>query len=445
MKKNLFFAAIAALSWAGASAQTVYNWNIRAGLGATSYAGATWGNQRHPASYQGMLERRINRGLGAFVSAEGGAIQSNLPATDPNFRTNFNTFTAGITLNPNNDRIMRYNARVVPTLGVGFGASRFNGVETFSQYIGWTPTASAMGRVQVQLTPNWGIYTGMTYQLPMKKSDASVTTLNGIFNGIFGLSYTFGPSSRENFTPNVFSYVETNEVIPPKSVFVEDPWKDEPKVDSTKMMNDELNALKQKVSAMEGDMSSLRSKAESGSQDAAELKRLQDEVSRLNGELEKAKNQIADLNIRDAAQAAAPAENPRNVGARDVFPGVNKQNYPNYFAYPPASLDGIFSQLKTVTLDMSGESTVRGENRNQLVNIPDLLARYPNLGVVISANASGAGGSNADLALSKKRAVSAEQFFLRNGATSRQVISNYYGSEDPNAGNTMTIEFIKVK
>lgn len=463
MKKLLFSAAIAALSFAGVSAQTVYNWNLRAGLGATSHLGtALDSTQTHPVSYQLQLERRINRGLSAYLSAEGGAIGSIFPAASSefakSFKTNFTTFSAGAILMPNNDRILRYEAAVVPYLGIGIGATNFlakgyvagkpTAVATDTSK--WAFNAAATAGVNFRLTPNWSVYTALTAHLPLDKTFTrtltSSLTYPVVLNGIFGVAYTFGRSSRENYSPNVFSYIETEAVLPSRA-FTIDPFTPEgsPKVDTTKLLNDEMTALKAKVSAMEGEMSSLRTKAEGGSADAAELKRLQDEVTRLNGDLEKAKNQIADLTIQAAQPAVVADHTPRNVGAHDTWPGVNKQNYPNYFAYPPASLDGIFSQLKPITLDMSGESTVRGENKNQLVNLPDLLARYPNLGVVISANATGAGGANADLTLSKKRAVSAEQFFLRNGATSRQVISNYYGSEDPSAGNTVKIEFIKLK
>lgn len=449
MKKIFFFAAFAALGLAGANAQTVYNWNLRAGAGATSIMGTeSDSGQVHPASYQLTLERRINRGLNAYFSVEGGAIGAEFASASTlagkSFRTGFSNFTLGAILTPNNDRIMRYESKLVPYLGVGIGLSSFktgvagNGVASSVDGRGMAFNASGTAGLNFRLAENWSLYSALNVHMPMSADFTRTLSSSNllVFSGVFGINYTFGRSRSENFEPAAFSYIETQAVLPP-SKFEPLPFDaTAQKVDTTKMLNDELTALKAKVAAMEGDVSSLRSKADGGA-DAAELKRLQDEVARLNSELEKAKNEIIDLGIRDAA--ARPVVNSHD------FVGVNKQNYPNYFAYPPASLDGIFSQLKTVTIEMGSEATLRGENRNQLVNVVDLLARYPNLGVVVSANATGAGGASADLALSKKRAVSAEQLFLRNGATARQVISNYYGSEDPSAGNKLIVEFIRLK
>lgn len=80
-------------------------------------------------------------------------------------------------------------------------------------------------------------------------------------------------------------------------------------------------------------------------------------------------------------------------------------------------------------------SAISLTNKFILNEVVDLLARHPNLKVMVTGYADKSGNSQSNLLLSQKRSRGVRDFVLKSGLSSERVIMNYFGDRDSQGVN----------
>jgi outer membrane protein OmpA-like peptidoglycan-associated protein len=94
----------------------------------------------------------------------------------------------------------------------------------------------------------------------------------------------------------------------------------------------------------------------------------------------------------------------------------------------------------------NGATTLDASSQLALNEIVDLLARQPQVKVIISGYADKSGNSATNLLISQKRANGVKTFFTKSGLNGDRFITKYHGDAHANdAGNNrrVTVEFIQ--
>jgi outer membrane protein OmpA-like peptidoglycan-associated protein len=82
-----------------------------------------------------------------------------------------------------------------------------------------------------------------------------------------------------------------------------------------------------------------------------------------------------------------------------------------------------------------GGTSISLTNKFILSEVVDLLARHPNLKVMVTGYADKSGNTQSNLLLSQKRSRSVRDFILKSGLNSERVIMNYFGDRDSQGVN----------
>lgn len=93
-----------------------------------------------------------------------------------------------------------------------------------------------------------------------------------------------------------------------------------------------------------------------------------------------------------------------------------------------------------------GGTSITMANQFILNEVVDLLARYPDLKVMVTGYADKTGNAQSNLALSQKRSRRVRDFILKSGLGSERVIMNYFGDRDSSgpdaADRKVVIDFL---
>ena len=91
---------------------------------------------------------------------------------------------------------------------------------------------------------------------------------------------------------------------------------------------------------------------------------------------------------------------------------------------------------KSVEMNFAmGGTSISLTNKFILSEVVDLLARHPDLKVMVTGYADKSGNAQSNLLLSQKRSRSVRDFILKSGLNSERVIMNYFGDRDSQGVN----------
>lgn len=97
---------------------------------------------------------------------------------------------------------------------------------------------------------------------------------------------------------------------------------------------------------------------------------------------------------------------------------------------------GIITKLKGDLTFKTGESTLKGNGRDQVKKMADILKKYPENNITIVGHTDATGPASLNKRLSKERALQVKELLVQNGVQPRNVNTMGVGSQDPIAANT---------
>jgi outer membrane protein OmpA-like peptidoglycan-associated protein len=90
----------------------------------------------------------------------------------------------------------------------------------------------------------------------------------------------------------------------------------------------------------------------------------------------------------------------------------------------------------------SGAASVGMAHKMVLNEVIDILARNPNIKVMVTGFADKTGNASANMVLSQKRARNIRNYMLKSGIADTRIIMNYFGDRDAQPNRRVEIEFL---
>jgi outer membrane protein OmpA-like peptidoglycan-associated protein len=98
--------------------------------------------------------------------------------------------------------------------------------------------------------------------------------------------------------------------------------------------------------------------------------------------------------------------------------------------------EGLVTQLKNDILFDTGKATLKPEAKNNLVEMANIMKKYPENVLTVKGYADSTGSADFNESLSEKRAAAVRNVLVATGLPAQTISSVGYGEEQPVADNT---------